>query len=163
MLVSIITRYPGIRRLFYHPKDCKQALSTFKEHRTRTYEDCGEEWNFYLDYTLHCLSDSELTALVEKGLPSELGRVKLPEDDWNKVPIEELLFFCRSILDFICGCVFHLPDTFEVQSRSLTTPSSMRFVILQAYWNCRPFGRKELIFGNDFLTSSLFCAAQFSS
>ena len=103
MLVSIITRYPGVRRLFYDPKGCGQALSTFKENWTRTYEDCGEEWNFYLDYTLHCLSDSELTALVEKELPSELGRLELPED-WNKVPIEELLSLCRSVLYFICRC-----------------------------------------------------------
>lgn len=97
MLVATITRYPGIRRLFYYPKDCGQALSTFKEHCIRAHQDCGEEWKFYLDYTLHCLSDNELAALLEKEIPSELGRLELPKDDWNKVPIEELLSFCRSV------------------------------------------------------------------
>ncbi|KAF8803961.1 hypothetical protein BYT27DRAFT_6703919 [Phlegmacium glaucopus] len=106
MLVAVITRYPGIRRLFYHPKDSGQALSTFKEHWTRAHQDCGDRWNFYRDYSLYCLSDSELTALVEKKLPSELGRLELQvvEDDWNKIPIEKLLSFCWSVLGSIRGC-----------------------------------------------------------
>ena len=114
MLIAVITRYPGTRRLFYHPKDREQALSTFKKHWTRAYQDCGEIWKFYLDYTLHCLSDGELSVMVEKELPSELGRLELPEDDWNKVPTEELLSFCRSVLDFTCGWMYFVcsPDTF---------------------------------------------------
>jgi hypothetical protein len=76
MLIVVITRYPGTRRLFYHPKDCRQVLSTFKEHWS--IPGFWGEMEIYLDYTLHCLSDSELSALVEKELPSELGRLQLP-------------------------------------------------------------------------------------
>ena len=165
MLVAIITRYPGIRRLFYHPKDCGQVLSTFKEDWIRAHHNCGEGWNFYMNYTLHCLSDSELTALVEKELPSQLGRLELPEDDWNKVPIEELLSFCRSVPNFTCGCTwFAYLALFQAQSQSLThIPSSVLFVISPAYWNYRLFGKKELTFGGDFMISSLFYAIQFPS
>ena len=130
MLVAIITRYPGIRSLFYHPKDCEQALPTFKERWTWEHQDCGEEWDFYLKYTLHCLSDSDLTALMENELPSELGRLELQEDDgpWTliKIPIKKLLSICRSILIFTHGCtrIYKLPDTFQAQSRNVThTPN----------------------------------------
>ena|SRR5882762_522030 len=74
ILVALIPRYPGIRRLFCHPKDSEQLLSTLKEHWTPEHQDCGDGWTFYRDYALHCLSNTgELTDLVEKIIPSELG------------------------------------------------------------------------------------------
>ncbi|KAF8809741.1 hypothetical protein BYT27DRAFT_7187611 [Phlegmacium glaucopus] len=122
MLVAVITRYPGIRRLFYHPEDSEQALLKFKKHWTRIHQDCGDRWIFYRDYTLHCLSDSKLAALVEGESPSDLARLEMLKEDWSKVPIEELLSFCRSFfclwMYFIC-----LSDTFKAQSRSLTIPN----------------------------------------
>ncbi|KAF8800987.1 hypothetical protein BYT27DRAFT_7148106 [Phlegmacium glaucopus] len=100
IIVAVVTRYPGIRRLFYQPECSEQVLSTFKENWTRLHQDCGGRWTFYRDYTLHCLSDSEPTALVEKELPSELGRLELSEDNWDKMPIENLLSLCSSIPEF---------------------------------------------------------------
>jgi len=112
MLIAVITRYPGIRRLFYHPKDSGQAISSFEKHWTREHQPCGNSWIFYRDYTLHCLSDNEITALVEKELPSKLGHLELLEDDWNKTPIESLLSFCRPVLRFTRACALFSYLTF---------------------------------------------------
>jgi len=98
ILVDVITLYPGIRQLFYHPTGSKKSLppagSNFKDLWDRHHQGCGEEWNFYRDFAAYCLTDSPLTKLVESKLPSEFGRLKLLGDNLNKAPVESLLSFC---------------------------------------------------------------------
>jgi hypothetical protein len=71
----------------------------------REVQSCGEEWTFHRGLAAFLVSDSNLAKLVEAAKPSELGLVKLEEGNLNKVPIEELLGWCR--------CVPHsdLPNT----------------------------------------------------
>jgi len=102
ILVAVVTRYPGIRRLFHHPKYSKTvsplaaSSSHFKNLWNRPHQQCGEEWTFYRDFAIYCLTDGPLTTLVESVLPSKFGQLKLLEsDDWNKDPIEILCSFCR--------------------------------------------------------------------
>lgn len=140
ILVAVITRYPGIRHLFYHPKGSEQMLSTFKKNWTRAHQDCGDSWTFYRDYTLHCLSDSKLTALVEEKLPSKFAC--LLEDSCGRVPIEELLSLCRSVPFFFPADAL-IPHFDQAQSRSLTIPNSVLSATLQVYWNYQPSGRRE--------------------
>jgi len=56
--------------------------------------ECGEEWSFYRDFAVYCLSEGDLTRLVESELPSEIGQLNPLENNLNRVPVEILLSFC---------------------------------------------------------------------
>ncbi|KAF7355821.1 hypothetical protein MVEN_00910300 [Mycena venus] len=106
ILVAMITRYPGIRRLLHTHQDLRRELATdpsLSSAWKRPYQSCGEEWTFYRNFAVFCISDNafESTKLMEAELPSTLSRVKL-EGNLNKVPIEILLGHSR------CGPEFHL-------------------------------------------------------
>ncbi|KAJ7690604.1 hypothetical protein B0H14DRAFT_849623 [Mycena olivaceomarginata] len=50
VLVTVITRYPGIRNMFRIHKDSKKASAkdlSLKSLWNRPDQSCGEEWNFY--------------------------------------------------------------------------------------------------------------------
>jgi len=105
VLVTVITRYPGIRCLFHNLKSFKMAspplvASHFQDLWNRP-EPCDEEWTFYRDFAVYCLGDSGLpTKLVESKLPSEFGKLESLEKTLNKDPIEILLSFCRSVTEW---------------------------------------------------------------
>ncbi|KAJ7799138.1 hypothetical protein B0H14DRAFT_1710966 [Mycena olivaceomarginata] len=95
ILVAMITRYPGIRRTLHADKDLRRASATDSSLISvwnRPHQDCGEEWGFYRDFAVFCISDTafKLTQLVETGPPSHLSRITLKSLS-DKVPIEELL------------------------------------------------------------------------
>jgi len=147
ILVSVITRYPGIRRLFCYRKDSRKAPASnppFKDLWTREYQDCGEKWTFYRDFAIFCISKSELTELVENELPSKLGCLEVGEGSWNNGPMETLLALCRTIPEFnfskLCA-IHYLTGILELPSfwlKGANTPkrlfhilSSLCAIILQ--------------------------------
>ncbi|KAJ6517456.1 hypothetical protein C8R47DRAFT_253815 [Mycena vitilis] len=93
IVVAVITRYPGVRCVFHSYKDLKKASRTdppFHLLWSRPHQTCDEEWNFYRNFALFCISESTLTSLVEAEPPSKLSRIGSNEHDtW--VPIESLL------------------------------------------------------------------------
>ncbi|KAJ7221285.1 hypothetical protein GGX14DRAFT_388474 [Mycena pura] len=126
ILISVITRYPGVRSIFWTHKALKKVSKTDPSSLSslwdRPYQSCTEEWVFYRDLAAFSLSQSHLTKLVEDELPSKLSRVEL-DDSWNVVPIEQLLWYSRvrsstgPELDFprLCairylGGILELPD-----------------------------------------------------
>ncbi|KAF7344023.1 Ubiquitin fusion degradation protein I [Mycena venus] len=99
-LISIITRYPGLRRRFSDHKDLQKDEKQSEKHFSdnlwkRELQSCSEEWHFYRDFAAYCITESPLAKLVEAERPSELGRVESEAGTINKVPIEELLGYCR--------------------------------------------------------------------
>ncbi|KAJ7135943.1 hypothetical protein C8R44DRAFT_976684 [Mycena epipterygia] len=96
ILVSIITRYPGLRRCLADHKDLRNISEQDLENIwKREVQSCGEEWTFYRDFAAFCISESDLAKLVEAEKPSQLALVRLEGDTLNKVPIETLLGCCR--------------------------------------------------------------------
>jgi hypothetical protein len=121
ILVTLITRYPGIRRLLRDCESLKKASQTdpsFKKLWKPKY-DCvtNEDWVFHRDFVVFCLSDldndslNDLTKLVETDPPSQLGRVECEEGTMNKVPIETLLGVSRSV------AITSLPNTSHIHKR----------------------------------------------
>ncbi|KAJ7432694.1 hypothetical protein FB451DRAFT_1111353 [Mycena latifolia] len=103
ILVSLITRYPGLRRRFSDHKDLrndpKQSEADFIDsHWKRQLQSCGEEWNFHRRLAAFCVTENTLAKLVEAAKPSELGRVEFGQGTMNKVPIETLLGWCRDAI-----------------------------------------------------------------
>ncbi|KAJ7845798.1 WD40-repeat-containing domain protein [Mycena leptocephala] len=122
ILGSMIARYPGLRRCFRDHKDLQNKTEQdFETLWMREVQSCGEEWTFHRGLAAFLVSDSNLAKLVETAKPSELGLVKLEEGNLNKVPIEELLGWCRSGPDFN-------PLDF------------LRFDTSKESWNCRVSG-----------------------
>ncbi|KAJ7657268.1 hypothetical protein DFH06DRAFT_1473256 [Mycena polygramma] len=92
ILITVITRYPGLRRLFYRHKNSKESSandSQFSSRWKRPYQSCDDVWTFYMEFALFCISESDLTQLVEAEPPSKLSRIIEGGDTW--VPIETLL------------------------------------------------------------------------
>ncbi|KAF7346293.1 hypothetical protein MSAN_01856600 [Mycena sanguinolenta] len=110
ILVTLITRYPGVRRAL---RDCeslkKASLSdpSFKNLWKPKYDfAASEDWIFHRNFVVFCLSDlhndsqNDLSDLVEVERPSQLGRVKCEKGTLNKVLIETLLGVSRLGPDF---------------------------------------------------------------
>ncbi|KAJ7803131.1 hypothetical protein B0H14DRAFT_2463894 [Mycena olivaceomarginata] len=121
VLVTVITRYPGIRRMFQTHKDLKKASAKdllFNSLWTRPDQSCGDEWNFYRGFAVFCISETALTRLMEAEPPSMLSRVDL-DGTLNNVPIEELLGHAKDgphfeppricAIQYLAG-VFELPN-----------------------------------------------------
>ena len=144
VLVTVITRYVGIRRLFLRPKGSKQpSMSSpcdFEALWNRPHQKCDEEWMFYRDFALYCLTDGPLTELVESECPSELGYLKPLEDNWNKDRIESLLSFCGSVTEFLQRCTPCTDQKLVAMTRILTTRSSVPFGTSLVFWSCPNLG-----------------------
>ncbi|KAJ7440310.1 hypothetical protein B0H11DRAFT_2292982, partial [Mycena galericulata] len=95
ILVAMITRYPGVRRTLHADKELRRVSATDPSLCSvwkRPHQDCGEEWSFYRDFVVFCMSNDafQLTKLVETEPPHRLSRITLANQS-DKVPIEELL------------------------------------------------------------------------
>lgn len=72
------TRYPGLRLLFVR---CDYIKEADKFHEaclgiwTISGDDCGDEWDFYMNLAGLCISNNELAILLETVKPSALGQV----------------------------------------------------------------------------------------
>ncbi|KAJ7675990.1 hypothetical protein DFH06DRAFT_1318133 [Mycena polygramma] len=93
MLVVVITRYPGIRHLFRTHEDLKSASVTDPHLGSLWKRDqwCDEDWQFHRDFAVFCISDSDVTKLVEAEPPSKLSRLPTLEGNDNLVPIVTLI------------------------------------------------------------------------
>jgi hypothetical protein len=164
ILVAIITRYPGLRQHFYDHKDLRnnenQSGIDFENLWRRQLQSCGEEWNFYRDLAAFCISENDLAKLVEADKPSEVAVVKLEDGNLNKVPIEILLGWCRSVpnsdlLNTSGGLDLHKdPDP-----NSILLESAL-FIISEEFWHCRASGRKEYLTKKGFWSSCPMYVAQ---
>ncbi|KAF7361185.1 hypothetical protein MSAN_01150400 [Mycena sanguinolenta] len=110
ILVALITRYPGFRRMLWDCESLKKASrtdSSFKKLWKPKHDFlASEDWVFHRNFVVFCLSDldngseNDLSKLVETGPPSGLGRVGCDDGTMNKVPIETLLGVSRLGPDF---------------------------------------------------------------
>ncbi|KAF7351847.1 WD-REPEATS-REGION domain-containing protein [Mycena venus] len=106
ILVTMITRYPGIRCTLRADKDLKKASATdpfLSSVWKRPYHSGGAAWSFYRDFAVFCISDNafEFTQLLEAEPPGDRSCLTL-ENLSEKVLVEKLLGHARD------GPEFHL-------------------------------------------------------
>ncbi|KAJ7624280.1 hypothetical protein DFH06DRAFT_1305162 [Mycena polygramma] len=105
IVIAVTTRYPGVRHLFNRHQDLKEASETdppFHLLWSRPHQACDDEWSFYRDFAIFCISENNLTHLVEAEPPSKLSRIRFTGND-TRVPVETLLGHSSD------GPEFHFP------------------------------------------------------
>ncbi|KAJ7273163.1 caspase domain-containing protein [Mycena rebaudengoi] len=67
-IITLTTRYPGIRCLFLGSKHIQRvgvSEETILKLWNRGRESCGQEWDFMFHFAAACLADQDISAMVE--------------------------------------------------------------------------------------------------
>ncbi|KAJ7459356.1 G-protein alpha subunit-domain-containing protein [Mycena latifolia] len=91
-LVTLTTRYPGLRRIFLSSEDISNAGAEETEIAglwERTDESGGAQWHFFCRFAAACLADRDLSSLVEDIPPQSFSSVAAEESGLSI--IEQLL------------------------------------------------------------------------
>lgn len=96
-IFKLVTRYPGIRRLFIRFKSMSNsALDDETPEATEKLwereENFDRNWEFRMRLAAFCISRNELATLLESVRPSELGR-----------GAESGMCFVEKLLTYCCG------------------------------------------------------------
>ena len=71
-IIMLMTRYPGLRRLFLRCKHVRQAAPDVWIRIGETYDP---KWLFFWRLAARCVWDHDIAPVLEKTLPRELGLI----------------------------------------------------------------------------------------
>src|ERR1700761_9287156 len=77
-MLMLMTRYPGLRRLFLAKH--KEAVQSLINIPQAPFEHLGEEWKFWHRIVVACFTDRSIVAELEQKPPEELGLLVTADD-----------------------------------------------------------------------------------